>query len=324
MQRGGIKANRDEAICRILPSAGVGGWIGRVTKIDSNSDGKGVMNVSIAKGVSVKTWNNAISDTGDDTLIVPRTRLFQMASSLRIGQQVLFSGSFIGDRNDCIKEASLSLRGKIEDPEFIFRFADVAIADVATSGKQGGTASAPPVDRTEPLAPTTEGRDRSDEATVVSPGSTVHRGSVLDEQSREEVWKAVQTWIAHLRSGDVGGYRDSYADRLTQYYNHENVPSGNAVAMVVDQIQQYSKREVTVSNPTFEIVDEESVQVDFEKDYRFSGVGVRVNQGKVKSSLRLNRKAPGTWKITAEFDREICWSTQMRDPAMQVPPGTCP
>lgn len=128
MQRGGIKATRDEGICRVLASVDFRAqdWIGTVTKVDSNSDGKGVLAISISKNVRLQTWNNDLSDIDDNTLIQPRTELFQRASLLKEGQLVSFSGSFIPEREDCIKESSMTLRGKLDDPEFVFRFSSVA------------------------------------------------------------------------------------------------------------------------------------------------------------------------------------------------------
>jgi len=129
MQRGGIKATRDEGICRVLASVNFRAqdWIGTVTKVDSNSDGKGVLAISISNNVRLQTWNNDLSDIEDNTLIQPRTELFQRASLLKEGQLVSFSGSFIPEREDCIKESSMTLRGKLDDPEFVFRFASVAL-----------------------------------------------------------------------------------------------------------------------------------------------------------------------------------------------------
>lgn len=125
MQRGGIKTKRDDGICKKLKSRKVEGWQGKVTKVDSNSDGKGVLSIELAPNVSVKTWNNALSDISYDTLIDPRSSLFEKASQLSEGDQVKFSGSFFRGDGSCIKESSMSLRGGLEEPEFIFKFTDV-------------------------------------------------------------------------------------------------------------------------------------------------------------------------------------------------------
>ncbi len=128
MQRGGVKTTRDEGVCRVLAAIGFRAedWIGAVTKIDSKSDGNGVMAMSLSKDLTVMTWNNDLSDIGDNTLIQPRTELFETASLLKEGQPVAFSGTFIPDTENCIKESSITLRGKLDNPEFIFRFFSIA------------------------------------------------------------------------------------------------------------------------------------------------------------------------------------------------------
>src|SRR5471030_324390 len=125
MQRGGIKAKRDDSICAKLKSRKVKDWVGKVSKIDSNGDGKGVLAIELADKVEVKTWNNALSDISDKTLIEPRSALFQTASQLAEGDTVVFSGLFFKGGESCIEESSMSLRGGLEEPEFIFRFTDI-------------------------------------------------------------------------------------------------------------------------------------------------------------------------------------------------------
>lgn len=128
MQRGGIKAIRDQQLCSLMKSRSITGWIGTVKLVDANSDGKGVFSVKIAGDVRVKTWNNAFSDMSDKTMFEPGSAMFNTASSLKKGQMIRFSGSFLkGYRadGDCLREASLSLSGKVQDPEFIFRFSSI-------------------------------------------------------------------------------------------------------------------------------------------------------------------------------------------------------
>jgi hypothetical protein len=100
-------------------------WLGTVEKVDSNSDGKGVVAVSLATGITVKTWSNDLSDISENTLIDPHSALFAAAEALKVGQAVRFSGTFFpGNRDDnaCLKEGSITLRGKVDEPEYIFKF----------------------------------------------------------------------------------------------------------------------------------------------------------------------------------------------------------
>lgn len=134
MQRGGVKAHRDKSLCAQLSSLSVSDWVGTVKTIDSNSDGKGVLAVSLAPDITVQTWNNELSDIGSDTLIQPGTQLFASASAMKTGDLVRFSGTFLpGAEGDCLEEASLTLEGKVESPDFIFRFSGITPYTVAQS-----------------------------------------------------------------------------------------------------------------------------------------------------------------------------------------------
>lgn len=126
MQRGGIRAEREKKLCDAMQSLAAKDWIGRVASVGANSEGKGVLEIEIAKDVTIKTWNNAFSDISHRTLIEPGTPLFEAASMLKRGQTVKFSGSFFrGTGGECIAESSLSLQGKVSQPDFIFRFSAV-------------------------------------------------------------------------------------------------------------------------------------------------------------------------------------------------------
>ncbi len=331
MQRGGIKATRDDGVCRVLASNSFKAedWVGTVAKIDSNSDGKGVMAISLSHGVTVATWNNEFSDISDNTLIQPRTDLFRTASLLKVGQAVAFTGRFIPDNENCIEESSMTLSGKLDDPDFIFRFSSVARYTYGDRAffKQGTAASAPVPESSGNTFGQHDDAGNAEKKPERLGGETVVEGSdglgsEVGTKSREDIWKALQNWKSSILLRDVGRYRESYAGRLTRFYGHADVPIAEVVQMMVDEIKEYPTRELTLSNPSFQRVNE-GVQVEYDKAFRFSGPGVKLNQGEVKATQRLRQTDAGTWIITAEFDREICWSTRMRDPLMQSPPGTC-
>jgi len=127
MQRGGVKAQRDKQLCQSIKSLQARNWIGRVTKIDANSDGKGILSIEVADRIIITTWNNSLSDLEHETLIEPGSPVFNAASVLKKGQQVRFSGSFFkGENGDCLFESSLTLSGKLREPEFIFRFSEIS------------------------------------------------------------------------------------------------------------------------------------------------------------------------------------------------------
>jgi hypothetical protein len=88
-----------------------------------------VLSIRIAKGISAKTWNNAISDFETKTLIDPESAVFKEAIALKKGQKVTFDGQFFRGWTDCIQEGSLTLKGSLTQPEFIFRFSNIAAVD---------------------------------------------------------------------------------------------------------------------------------------------------------------------------------------------------
>lgn len=126
MAKGAARPMRARAICSSLGSGlSVDDWIGTVNALSSNGDGKGVLEIAIGRNIFVKTWNNALSDIADTTLLEPDSSIYRQAVSLAVGQRVSFSGTFRDSATDCVKEASLTLDGSLTEPEFIFRFSRV-------------------------------------------------------------------------------------------------------------------------------------------------------------------------------------------------------
>jgi len=133
MARGGTRFQRRTAICETLPQLSVSGWVGQIEKLSSNSDGKGVLEISFAPNIEVKTWNNALSDVSDYTLIEPSSSLFAAVSQMKQGDQVIFAGTFFPSEVDCVRETSVSLEGSMTDPEFLFRFSNVSPAGASNN-----------------------------------------------------------------------------------------------------------------------------------------------------------------------------------------------
>lgn len=132
MQRGGIKAKRDKAVCNLLKKLKIKDWVGEIATISANSDGKGIVSIALAKGITLQTWNNEYSDMEDKTLLNPDSKIFQEVSSMSVGQMVRFSGSFRpGIEGECVKEGSLRLEGKLSEPEFIFRFSNIEALELS-------------------------------------------------------------------------------------------------------------------------------------------------------------------------------------------------
>ena len=124
LKAGAALSGRNDAMCQLLGSGQVAGWTGTVTTLDSNGDGHGIVTIEIAPDTELGTWNNAFSDIMDDTLVKPGPLLNKLLD-LEEGQNVRFSGSFRGTGGTCVNDSRLTQAGSVEDPSFIFRFADI-------------------------------------------------------------------------------------------------------------------------------------------------------------------------------------------------------
>lgn len=123
-QKGALRPSRSTAICRSMRSLQVSNWIGKVSSLTTNSEGKGVLGIEFADDMHATTWNNAMSDIMDETLIQPGTGMYSAMGLLEKGDTVRFSGTFFQDDTDCLAEQSLTIDGSMREPEFTFRFSD--------------------------------------------------------------------------------------------------------------------------------------------------------------------------------------------------------
>jgi hypothetical protein len=98
MAKGALRPQRAKAICALLKDLTIKDWVGTVSKLSSNNEGKGVLVIGLNEQTRVQTWNNALSDISDKTLIQPGTALHEAAVQLSEGQRVVFSGRLISSK----------------------------------------------------------------------------------------------------------------------------------------------------------------------------------------------------------------------------------
>jgi len=103
----------------------INGWVGKLVEIDTNSDGLGIVRISIGDDIAIGTWNNALSDMNDGTLIQKGSPVYNSLARLNEGAQVRFSGYFVNSTEDFIKEVSLTQDGSMTDPQFLIRFQSI-------------------------------------------------------------------------------------------------------------------------------------------------------------------------------------------------------
>ncbi|MBB3929927.1 hypothetical protein GGR25_000946 [Kaistia hirudinis] len=123
--RAALQSGRAAAICGAVKGPAVQNWVGRIKEIDKDAGGRTIVTVSLPDGTLVKTWNNAMSDIEDKTLIVAGTPLATAFAKLAQGDAIRFSGTFFNDEPDCFRSSRLSLDQSMTEPSFLFRFNDV-------------------------------------------------------------------------------------------------------------------------------------------------------------------------------------------------------
>jgi hypothetical protein len=126
LAKGAARPARARQICAALTPGYISGWVGTVARLSSNSDGKGVLGISVGPDIQLSTWNNSLSDLAHQTLIKGGSSLMAKAASLRVGQKVQFSGRLFPSETDCIAEQSITLGGSIREPVFVMKFDDVS------------------------------------------------------------------------------------------------------------------------------------------------------------------------------------------------------
>ena len=116
---------RDKDLCKILSSNSAKNWVGVLTEVGANGEGKASVEIELAENVRVKTWNNAFSDLSDNTLIPTSASFFDRLVALTEDTKVVWSGKFLSDSDSCLKKANLTDVFYGIDPQFVVRFSDI-------------------------------------------------------------------------------------------------------------------------------------------------------------------------------------------------------
>jgi len=104
-------------------------WIGTLKNLKTNSEGKAYIYIDLSeKNLTICTWNNSFSDSGDNTLIPMESELFKTLSTMKEGSKVKFSGTFItGSTMDHFDlSGALTIRSAMKNPDFVMKFSQVS------------------------------------------------------------------------------------------------------------------------------------------------------------------------------------------------------
>lgn len=125
LQQAVMRQHRKNDIAEAFDSRYVSAWIGTINRLETTADGRAILAINITPEIAVKTWNNTFSDFNTNTLISKESSLYQQLINLTHGQLVEFSGYFINSQQDYIRELSMTNKGAIMAPGFLFKFQSV-------------------------------------------------------------------------------------------------------------------------------------------------------------------------------------------------------
>lgn len=125
LQKWAIRNERKVEIRSILQGADVINWSGTIKSLGTTTDGRAYLSVSISPRITIGTWNNQLSDLFEDTLIPMDSPIYQKLLDYSVGDKIVFSGSFFSADKDYIRETSLTIRGSMNTPNFLFKFSSI-------------------------------------------------------------------------------------------------------------------------------------------------------------------------------------------------------
>jgi hypothetical protein len=126
LKRSKAVTDRNNELCN-LTGGSITSWVGEITEIGSNNDGHAHIEIRIDDNIRVQTWNNAVSDMFDDTLIQSGSKLWEKLSDMDEGARVEFTGEFVADDEGCLRTTNMTETFGVMDPQFLARFTDVSV-----------------------------------------------------------------------------------------------------------------------------------------------------------------------------------------------------
>jgi len=119
LQRSNVVRSRNRQLSSDLDGTSFEGWTGIIKDVGANGEGKAYVSIEIADGVVVQTWNNAVSDAFDNTLIPEGSAVYNALLNASPGTKITFGGSFVSDDDTTLEMGNITEIGSGTSPEFI-------------------------------------------------------------------------------------------------------------------------------------------------------------------------------------------------------------
>lgn len=118
--------DRDKSLCTATGGS-FKGWKATVDDVGSTGDGYGYIAVIMEDDIELSTWNNALSDTFDNTLIKPSNKLYDVLMELSAGDEVTIAGDFAKGENTCVQTSNLTEVLNASSPDFKVNFSSIKV-----------------------------------------------------------------------------------------------------------------------------------------------------------------------------------------------------
>jgi hypothetical protein len=127
LQSSARRSERQAALAKLLPDREVHEWTGTLESLDTDSRGNAYITITPdgAEDMTIATWNNALADADTQSMIPSGSELFEELATMREGERVIFSGTFVADDQDHIAEGSLTEDKAMTTPDFVMVFSEI-------------------------------------------------------------------------------------------------------------------------------------------------------------------------------------------------------
>ena len=126
--KGKVLYDRTQEICGLITSVSIKDWKGKVSKVETNQDGWGVLEIELDTDLKLSTRDDVFGDYGSNTLINPGSNLFTSYMYFKEGDTINFSGSFFKEgreKGTCLNIMTTRLKTRVLKPTYEFKFTQV-------------------------------------------------------------------------------------------------------------------------------------------------------------------------------------------------------
>lgn len=120
--REAMRESRRKYLCELFKSQTTGEWLGFLQAFGPNSEGLGILSVTVGRDLSLTTNHTSRDDKGYETLLKPDDPIYQTASRMTPYTAIWFSGNFFPGDKDCWKVSNPTTESAMTAPDFTFKF----------------------------------------------------------------------------------------------------------------------------------------------------------------------------------------------------------